>query len=52
MERGFSSYIGEKLGEYARNEVKAHELNQKLKATRFILKLRNFAKDHGMDHGI
>jgi hypothetical protein len=49
IERGFSRYMGEKLEEYAKNEVRARDLNQKLRATRFILELRRFAKDHGMD---
>jgi hypothetical protein len=45
IERGFSSYMGEKLK--IANAIR--ELEGKPKATRFILQLRRFAKERGMD---
>jgi pantoate kinase len=45
FERGFSSYIGEKM----KQAMAIRELQQKPKATRFILELRRFAKQRGMD---
>jgi hypothetical protein len=45
LERGFSSYMGEKMKE----AIAIEELRQTPKATRFILELRKFAKERGMD---
>ena len=45
FERGFSSYMGEKL----KTELAVRELERKPRATRFILELRRFAKQRGMD---
>jgi hypothetical protein len=48
IERGFRSYIGEKLKEAIQNELAARELQQKPHLTRFVLELRKFAKERGM----
>jgi hypothetical protein len=45
IERGFSSYMGEKL----KTELAVRELERKSRATRFILELRRLAKERGMD---
>ena len=45
IERGFSNYMGEKL----KTEMAIRELERKPRATRFILELRRFAKQRGMD---
>ena len=45
IERGFSSYIGEKI----KTDMAMRELERNPKATRFILLLRRFAKQRGMD---
>jgi len=45
LERGFRSYMGEKL----KIELAIMELERKPRATRFILELRRFAKERGMD---
>jgi len=37
MKAGLSSYMGVKIIEYIKNERAAHELNQKIKATRFVI---------------
>ena len=37
MKAGLSSYMGGKLTEYIESEHAARELNQKVKATRFVL---------------
>jgi hypothetical protein len=49
IERGFSSYMGEKLREAIQNELAARELRQKPHLTRFVLELRKFAKERGID---
>ena len=49
IERGFSSYMGEKLKEAAQVEIAVDELRRKPRATRFVLELRRFAKERGMD---
>ena len=49
LERGFSSYMGEKVAEFIEQEKAAKELNQKVQLTRFIRELRKFAKERGMD---
>ena len=45
LERGFSSYMGEKL----KTEMAIRELERKPHLTRFVLELRRFAKERGMD---
>jgi hypothetical protein len=45
IERGFSSYIGEKM----KIELAIRELERKPKLTRFVLELRRLAKERGMD---
>jgi hypothetical protein len=49
IERGFSIYMGEKVKEAIQNELAARELRQKPHLTRFVLELRKFAKERGMD---
>ena len=49
IERGFRSYIGGKLHEAVQVEIAVDELRRKPKATRFVLELRQFAKQRGMD---
>jgi hypothetical protein len=41
--------MGLKLAEYIKNEQAARELGQKIKMTRFIMVLRRYAREHGMD---
>ena len=45
IERGFSSYMGEKI----KTELAISELERKPHLTRFVLELRRFAKERGMD---
>jgi hypothetical protein len=45
IERGFSSYMGEKI----KTDMAIMKLERNPKATRFILELRKFAKERGMD---
>jgi hypothetical protein len=49
MTAGLSSYIGANVTAQIEMEHAAHELNQKLKLTRFVLELRKLAREHGMD---
>jgi cell division protein FtsX len=49
MKVGLSRYMGINIGEYIKNEQAARELNQKMKMTRFVMVLRRYAKEHGMD---
>ena len=49
MKAGLSSYMGGKINEYIKNERAAHELNQKIKATRFVKMLRRYTRERGMD---
>jgi hypothetical protein len=49
MRAGLSKYMGAKLAEYIKNEQAAREQNQRIKMTHFIMVLRRYAKDHGMD---
>jgi hypothetical protein len=49
MKAGPSSYMGGKLTEYIKNDQSAKELNQKIKMTRFVMVLRRYAREHGMD---
>jgi pantoate kinase len=45
IERGFSSYMGEKL----KTEMALRELERKPHLARFVLELRRFARERGMD---
>jgi hypothetical protein len=49
MKAGLSSYMGGKLTEYIKADYLARELNQKIKMTRFVMVLRRYAREHGMD---
>jgi hypothetical protein len=49
IERGFRSYMGEKVKIAIEDERAARELNQKVKMTRFVMLLRRYAREHGMD---
>jgi hypothetical protein len=49
MERGFSSYMGDKIKTYIQSEQSAKILLQKPKPTRFVLELRKYARARGMD---
>jgi hypothetical protein len=49
MKAGLSSYMGPKLTKYIEDERVARELNQKVKMTRFVLILRLYAREHGID---
>jgi hypothetical protein len=49
MKSGLSKYMGAKLSEYIKNERAARELNQKVKMTPFVLTLRRYARERGMD---
>lgn len=49
MRAGLSSYMGAKVTEQIEMERAARELNQKVKATRFVRELRKLAKSKGMD---
>jgi hypothetical protein len=49
MRAGLSSYMDAKLTEHIERERAARELNQKVKATRFLRELRKLAKSKSMD---
>jgi len=49
MKAGLSSYMGDKVLEHIRAENAARELNQRMKMTRFVMILRRYAKEHGID---
>jgi len=49
MRAGLSSYMGEKIAQYIKDERAAREHGQKVKMTRFIIALRRYAKAQGMD---
>lgn len=49
IERGFSSYMGEKIKNYIEDEKAARELDQKRHLTRFVLELRKLAKERGTE---
>ena len=46
---GLEKYMGAKVAEHIEDERAARELNQKVKMTRFVILLRRYAKEHGMD---
>lgn len=49
MKAGLSSYMGAKITEHIENERKAREQNEKLKLTRFIRIVRQYARERGYD---
>ena len=49
MKAVLSSYMGGKLTKYIEDERAAREQNQKIKMTHFIMVLRKYARQHGMD---
>lgn len=49
MKAGISSYMGEKLAQYIKDERAARELNQRMKMTRFVQVLRRYARSQGVD---
>lgn len=49
MERGLASFIGEKLGDYIKSDEVAEKLEQKTARNRFIIELKRYARDKGMD---
>jgi hypothetical protein len=46
---GIEKYMGAKVAEHIEYERAARELNQKVKMPRFVMLLRRYAKEHGMD---
>ena len=49
MKAGLSSYMGGKISKYIHDEKIAREQNQKVKMTRFVMLLKRYAKNRGMD---
>jgi pantoate kinase len=49
MELGLRKFMGEKIREYNKRVIAARQLEQEPELTRFIILLRKFAKEHGMD---
>jgi len=49
MKAGFSSWMGEKVGEYIQAERAARERNESVRRNRFVRQLILFAREHGMD---
>jgi len=49
MRAGLSSYMGDKLAQYIKEDRAAREQNQKVKMTRFVQVLRRCARAQGMD---
>lgn len=49
MREGLSKYMGAKVTEQIEMEHAAHELNQKVKLTRFVMILRRYARARGID---
>ncbi len=49
MELGLRKFMGEKIKEYNKRAIAARQLEQEPELTRFIILLRRFAKEHGMD---
>ena len=41
--------MGAKVAEHIEYERAVRELNQKVKMTRFVMLLRRYAREHGMD---
>jgi hypothetical protein len=49
MELGLREFMGEKIREYNKRVIAARQLEQEPELTRFIILLRRFAKERGMD---
>jgi hypothetical protein len=49
MELGLRKFMGEKIREYNKRVIAARQLEQEPELTRFIILLRRFAKERGMD---
>ena len=49
VKAGLSSYMGKKLSDYIASEKIAREHNQKVRMTRFVMLLKRYAKNRGMD---
>ena len=49
MKAGLSSYMGSKISKYIHDEKIAREHNQKVRMTRFVMLLKRYAKNRGMD---
>jgi hypothetical protein len=49
IKAGISSYMGEKITQYIKDERAARELDQKVKIPRLVLELRRLARERGMD---
>jgi hypothetical protein len=48
IQRGLSSYMGDKLTEHIKNEQLAREQNTEVPKTRFIQIIRRYAKEKGL----
>jgi hypothetical protein len=49
MKAGISSYMGDKISEYIHNEHVAREQSESLKISRFMMILKRYAREQGMD---
>jgi hypothetical protein len=49
LELGIGYYMGEKIREYNQRAIAARQLEQEPELTRFIILLRRWAKERGMD---
>jgi hypothetical protein len=49
IEAGFKYYIIEEIKQDARARIKARELNQKVKITRFVLLFQKFCQEAGIN---
>jgi len=49
LELGIGYYMGAKIREYNQRAIALRELNKEPELTRFIILLRKFAKERGMD---
>jgi hypothetical protein len=49
MELGLRKFMGEKIREYNKRVIAARQLEQEPELTRFIILLRRWAKERGMD---
>jgi hypothetical protein len=49
LELGLRKFMGEKISEYNKRVIAAQQLEQEPELTRFIILLRRFAKERGMD---
>lgn len=49
IERGLSSYMGNQITEYVKEDVAAKQEERQMKMTRFVRELRRYAKAQGVD---